>query len=425
MKRGAVFVVAAAVVLTLPLWANAAAGDLDSSFGSGGKVLTDFGASSFDVATAVALERNGSVVVAGTRGQEDNPDFAVARYQRDGTLDQSFGSGGKVLTGFGASSFDFGTDVAVQPSGKVVVAGGSSASGSPDFALVRYDQDGSLDPSFGSGGKVLTDFGAVDGARAVAIQPNGKIVAGGESGNTSAGGPGSFEFALARYNADGSLDSSFGSDGVVLTDFDLERIESIADLALQPNGKIIAVGTSSGEVTNDFVLARYNGDGSLDSTFGSGGKVRIHLSGTSFDEANAVALEPNGKIIVGGSFDNGFLLARFDRNGSLDPSFGSGGKVLTDLGPNPGQGFAVAVAPSGKIVQAGWSGPDFALFRFNRDGSLDLSFGSAGEVLTHFGTSDFDQAHAVALEPNGKIVAAGGSFSLDNGQFALARYLAR
>jgi uncharacterized delta-60 repeat protein len=339
----------------LAVSAQAAPGDLDLGFGSNGKVLTDFGSSSIDQALAVALQPDGKIVAAGGSGS----DFALARYNADGSLDSSFGSGGKVLTDFGSSSIDGARAVALQPDGRIVAAGTSRAGGSFDFALARYNADGSLDPGFGSGGKVLTDIGSssFDQALAIALQPDGKIVAAGNGG-----------FALARYNADGSLDSSFGSGGKVLTD---AGISNLAAIALQPDGKIVAAGESLAAGPLDFALARYNADGSLDSSFGSGGKVLTNLG--SLDGARAVVVQVNGKIVAAGY------------------SFAGGSR-------------------------------DFALVRYNADGSLDPGFGSGGKVLTDIGSSSFDAASAAVLQPDGKIVAA-GSIGLITSDFALVRYL--
>src|SRR6266536_426685 len=341
----------ALVTAVLPGAAVAAPGDLDPSFGSSGKVTTDFGGS--DAASAVAIQTDGRIVAAGRSGSGD---FALARYNVDGSLDPTFGSSGMVMTDFGGS--DAASAVAIQPDGRIVTAG---RSGSGDFALARYNADGSLDPSFGSGGKVTTDFGGFDLALGVALQSDAKIVAAGQGGS-------SFDFALARYNADGSLDTSFGSGGIVTTDFGFGSGFGGA-LAIQSDGKIVAAGRAG----SDFVVARYNGDCSPDASFGSGGIVTTDFGGLLFDAAFAVALQSNGKIVVAGSAlgtSADFALARYTTDGNLDASFGSGGKVTTDFG-----GFdvasGVALQADGKIIAAGQggSGSDFALARYQGDTS--------------------------------------------------------
>jgi uncharacterized delta-60 repeat protein len=226
------------VVLASP--AAAAGGELDTSFDDDGMVTTDFGG--LDEALGVAIQADGKIVAAG-RGTAVG-DFALARYNRDGSLDTSFDGDGKVTTDFG-SPFDVALGVAIQPDGRIVAAG--TAAGD-DFALARYNRDGTLDTSFDGDGKVTTDFGAMDAALgAPAIQPDGKIVA---AGYTTAGG----DFALARYNRDGSLDTSFDGDGKVTTDFG-SPFDVAAGVAMQPNGRIVAAGGDGG----DFALARYLG----------------------------------------------------------------------------------------------------------------------------------------------------------------------
>jgi uncharacterized delta-60 repeat protein len=302
--------------LTLVAGAGAAAGDLDSSFGLGGKVLTDFGSGSVDTANAVAVQPNGKIVAAGVSGTGGGEDFALARYNADGSLDSSFGLGGKVLTDFGSGSVDTANAVAVQPNGKIVAAGISGSGGLFDFALVRYNANGSLDPGFGADGKVLTGFGvgsSIDAANGVALQSNGKIVAAGSHFFTQLGGL--LSFALARYNSDGSLDAGFGSGGKVLT-----GVAGAANaVTLRPNGKIVAAGFSCLNLggpclPNDFALAGLNDDGSLDAGFGADGIVVTDLGGL-LDTANAVALEPNGKIVAAGVSDAGgtrdFALVRY------------------------------------------------------------------------------------------------------------------
>jgi uncharacterized delta-60 repeat protein len=271
--------------------------------------------------------------------------------------------------------FDLALGVAHQPDGKIVAAGQGGSDF--DFAVARYNPDGSLDPSFGSGGSVTTDFGGSEAATAVAIQADGKIVT---TGSTFSAGV--QKFALARYSATGSLDPSFGSGGTVTTDFGLGSGFGGA-LAVQSDGKIVAAGRAG----SDFVLARYNGDGSPDAGFGSGGNVTTDFGGVVFDAAFAVALQANGKIIVAGSAFSfpaaDFALARYNPDGSLDPSFGSGGKVTTDFGGFD-VAFGVALQPDGKIVAAGQggSGSDFALARYLGEPtaitvSVDIKPGSA------------------------------------------------
>lgn len=226
-------------------------GTLDPTFGSGGKLLTDFGGQ--EMAYGVRVQADGKIVAAGFSNTDGNHDFALARYDRDGTLDPTFGTGGKVLTDVsGAGSYDEARAVAVEPDGKILAAGSSDAGGSTDFAVVRYDGDGTLDPAFGAGGQVLTNFGGSDYAYAVAVQGDGKVVA---AGSSDAGG--STDFALVRYNNDGSLDGRFGGGGKVLTDVGGGSNDVALAVAVQADGKIMAAGVVSGLGWSDFALTRY------------------------------------------------------------------------------------------------------------------------------------------------------------------------
>lgn len=385
-----------------PVVAAAGAGDLDASFGQGGVVVTDFGGT--DVAAAVAIQPDGKLVVAGRSNAGGNTSFALARYHRNnGVLDPTFGNGGLVVTDFGATDQAFA--VAVQPDGKIVTAGRRGS----DSIVARYNQDGTPDAAFGTAGRVITNFGGTEQALALALYPDGKILIAGRTNNAS-----DFNLALARYQSAGILDPSFGSGGLVTTDF-AGGVDRAFALALQPDGKAVVVGDSDA----DFGLARYNLDGSLDTAFGSGGKVITTFGGT--DQASAVAVQGDGKIVVAGQTDTGvsidFALARYNPDGSLDAAFGSGGRVTTNFtGSSDDVASAVALQLDGKIVVAGGTDENFALARYNPAGSLDDTFGNAGTVTTNLGSDD--RIHAMALQPDGAIVVVGES----NDQFALARY---
>jgi uncharacterized delta-60 repeat protein len=289
-----------------------------------------------------------------------------------GDLDPSFGTGGTVITSFGGS--DVASAVVVQPDGKLVVAGRTNIAGNTVFALARYNPNGGLDPTFGTGGLVTTDFGSTDQALAVALQADGKIVTAGRRGS---------DVIVARYNANGSQDTLFGSNGRVITNFG--ATELALTLVLQPDGKIVVAGRTNKPAPNgnfDFALARYESAGTLDLTFGTAGLVTTDFGG-SVDRAFAMALQPDGKLVVVGDSDANFALARYNSDGSLDPSFGTGGKVITTFGGTD-QASAVILQPDGKIVVAGQTDTgvsiDFALARYMPNGSLDGAFGIGGRV---------------------------------------------
>jgi uncharacterized delta-60 repeat protein len=302
-----------------------------------------------------------------------------------GTLDSSFGTSGTVTTDFDSYSSLIG--LAIQPDGKVVIAGTSGS----DFALARYNPDGTLDTSFGTDGEVTTDFTTSDGANSLVLQPDGKIVVAGQAWDSTISG---HDFAVVRYNADGSLDTGFGTDGMVHTDFGGGSTAN--SIVLQPDGKMIVAGYAFSTSTNDdFALARYDTDGSLDSTFGDGGKLTTDFGGSwdhswfgSYDSANSVALQSDGKIVVAGeAFKNNgpnnyidMALARYDTDGSLDSTFGDGGKLIVDSGSSDAA-RELAVQADGKIIVAGIAvdgngAAGFVVASLNSDGTLNTGFGT-------------------------------------------------
>ena len=412
-------------------------GTLDASFSGDGKQTTDFGGS--DVVNGVALQPDGKIVTVGATsfgvsGFSSQGAFALARYNANGSPDLSFSGDGRQTSGFA----DGASGVALQSDGKIVAVGtddvpGDDADGG-DFALARYNPNGSLDPTFSGDGKQTTDFGPFDLASGVAIQANGKIVVVGDGGSGGAN-----DFALARYNANGSLDTTFSGDGKQTTDFGGtgEQSEGAAGVALQADGKIVVVGAGGAGadvVHHDFALARYNPNGSLDTGFSGDGKQTTDfggLGGFPGEGATGVAIQTNGKIVAvgatGGTNPNGndseFALARYNANGALDTSFSGDGKQTTEFGGDDAAG-GVALQAGGKIVVAGAGGlnSDFALARYDANGSLDPSFSGDGRQVTNFGGDD--RALGMALQGDGKIVAAGVGFGTDRtNDFAVARYL--
>lgn len=393
-------------------------GDLDTTFSATGRVTTAIGASS-DHGYDVALQSDGKIVVAGDSHNGSNYDFAVVRYNVDGTLDTTFNGTGKATTDFGGFD-DFGGSVALQSNGKIVVAGTSYTSSTAyRFALVRYNTNGSLDTTFNGTGIVTTTISGYDIGLSVVAQADGRIVVAGYSYNPNP------VFTLVRYNANGSLDTTFNGTGKVTT-----AIGGNSDVGqsvvVQGDGKIVVAGRSYG-FTNDFALVRYNANGSLDAGFGNGGKVTTAI-GDSDDRGHGVALQSDGKIVVvgisnGPNYDD-FALVRYNINGSLDTSFGVNGKVTTAIGSGNDQGFSVALQSDGKIVVAGASNSAIegsGLVRYNADGSLDLNFADAGKVTNCFG-SENEQAYNVAIQNDGKVVVTGYSSNGSNYDFAVARY---
>jgi uncharacterized delta-60 repeat protein len=288
-----------------------------------------------------------------------------------------------VVTDFNSAP-EFANCVAVQSDGKIVAVG--SANLPQDFALARYNPEGSLDPTFDDDGLVTTGIrDDIDYGEAVAIQSDGKIIVAG-----SAYGANYCDFALVRYNPDGSLDETFDGDGIVTTDFNQSLDLGFAVL-IQPDNKIVVAGTTHSINTSyEFAVARYNPEGSLDTTFSSDGKVTTGFTYTS-EIGHGVTLQPDGKLVVVGetsSGDNDFILARFNSNGTLDTSFDTDGKIVTDFFGRKDGGYAITTQPDGKIIAIGYANTttssDFALARYNTDESLDTSFGTDGLVTSVF-----------------------------------------
>jgi uncharacterized delta-60 repeat protein len=413
--------------LTLGGAALAAPGDLDSSFSSDGKVATNFTAGE-DEPFAIAIQPDGKILAGGGSplGRQTDAKFAIARYLPGGGLDATFSGDGQVTTNF-TSGNDWVNALVAQNDGTIVAVGGSRQSPRSNdvrFALARYNIGGGLDTSFGGDGTIVTNFTpGYDYVEDVAVQIDGKfVVAGGADG---AGG----RFALARYNADGSLDTTFSGDGKVTTNLNT-GFDDATGVAVQADGKIVAAGWTGPRTSNDyrFAVARYNPDGSLDSTFSGDGVASTDFTGGN-DYAWDMALQADEKIVaVGSAAGQGerFALARYNANGSLDTTFSGDGKVVQNLNTGSDVLTGVSVDASGRIVAAGWTGPRrslnyrFAVARYNPDGSLDSTFSGDGVTSTDF-TGGNDYAWDMALQEDEKIVAVGRAGG-QGGRFALARY---
>jgi len=391
-------------------------GDPDTTFGTGGRMVTDIsGAATLsgngDMVRSLLLQPDGKIVAAGTSyaGIANLDDFSLARYNANGSLDQAFGTGGRVMIDFGGD--DYLRGAVMQSDGKIIVAGASFIGCCGNLVLARFDTDGALDTTYGTDGIVVTDLGGNDSLTGIGIRADDKILLSAGNSNGS---------VLLQYNTDGTLDAAFGEEGVVSTAF-------LGYLTVQPDEKIVVAGTLC---CNDFGLARYKDDGSLDTTFGAAG---IAITDFGYDDnVQALALAPDGKIVVAGwslSDRYTFALARYQTDGTSDANFGGSGRILTDFAGLSGTSVnAVAVQPDGKIVAAGQISyinsadklTDFALARYNTDGTLDATFGTGGLATTDFNNGS-DRAYALAIQSDGKIVAAGST----NTDFALARYLSQ
>lgn len=386
-----------------PVWS--ASGDLDATFGSGGQATLRFSTATgdSDVVAAVVAQPDGKLVIGGVKG---GGQMLLARLNADGSLDAAFGTGGSTAPINGVL-----TGMARQLDGKLVAVGNAAFVG---VVTARYNTDGLLDTSgFGAPSAVVTTQlpGSSGSATGVAIAPDSKIVVTGLTYDTTAGG---WDVALMRLNPDGGLDGTFGIGGKVTTDVG-GRDDAAFAVAVQPDLKVVVAGHAFNGFANgyDIVVVRYNANGSLDGGFGTGGKVMTDL-GTRDDRAFGLVVQPDGSLVVAGQtfgFDLlDIVLVRYGASGAVDTTFGSAGKAVLAVSAGHDAARGLTRQADGKLVVAGYAAvgtsSDFAVARFNPDGSADAGFGTGGKVVTAAG-SQGDQAAAVALQPNGKIVAAG------------------
>ncbi len=426
MKKNITLIMTALILnafFAFPLTSSAQApGSLDLTFDTDGKVTTAIGTSN-DEGRSVAIQSDGKIVVAGQSYNGTNYDFAVVRYNANGSLDNTFDTDGKVTTAIGTGN-DAGRSVAIQSDGKIVVVGSSVNGSYANYAVVRYNTNGSLDNTFDTDGKVTTAVGAYgDEGYGIVIQNDSKIVVAGTSSTGAAEA-----FSLIRYNANGSLDNTFDTDGKVTTPTGFNSNLYGRALAIQSDGKILVAGFMQDLSIFDFALIRYNTNGSLDITFDTDGIVTTDI-GNFWEEGHSIAIQSDGKILVAGESENAFnyefALVRYNTNGSLDNSFDTDGIVTTSVGSGDDEAYDLAIQSDGKILVVGGSSNgsnyDFGLARYNINGSLDNTFDTDGKVTTSIGTA-FDHAYSVAIQSDGKIVVAGQSQNGANFNIALARY---
>jgi uncharacterized delta-60 repeat protein len=380
-----------------------ASGDLDTSFAGSGKKTISFGG--VDSANVVLVQPNGRIVVAGDGGLP--PAFCVARLRSNGLLDTTFGSNGKRVIRFGGEQ-EGAFGAALQPDGKIVLVGDS------DFrvAVARLKPNGSLDATFSGDGRKTFSWGPIGRATDVLVLPNGKLLVGGFSG------PETGNVQVARLNANGALDTTFGTGGIATADFGGDDF-GLA-MARQANGRILIAGlsrpTEIGAGTGGAIVARLRAGGALDPDFDGDGRLMFGTRSLS-----AVLVQPDRRIVVAGNADNlqTMTVNRLRPNGSPDTTFDGDGKVTIDFGPLSDLANDAVLQPDGKIVVVGSSVGGVAIARLNPNGSPDATFGAAGKAIVGFGAATFGKA--VALQPNGRIVVAGQRTG--NDVFAIARLL--
>ena len=378
-------------------------------------------------AYSVALSTTGKIVVAGYSLSNPTNDFALARLNVDGSLDTSFGKGGKVTTDFNSGD-DIARSVVIQSDGKIVVAGYSDLhknNGDYDFAVARYNTNGTLDSTFGTGGKVTIPIGnslwGGDYAYKVGLGSDGSIIVSGSCATLSGSNTKSRDFAIAKLNSNGSLDSTFSADGIATTTVGNADDQGLSNY-VYPDGKILVGGWSESYVNGisrlDYSMVRFNADGNLDSSFGNLGKIPETV-GTNPGMGWSMAVQSDGKIIQAGT---GYNIQRYNTDGTIDTSFGNSGSVAPI--DNTGYASALLCDAEGKILVGGGTAADgfssygdFFFARFNADGSLDTTFNQTGSLKIDF-DGGRDYLFDMKLRSDGVIVAAG--FTEKNNKVDLA-----
>ena len=390
---------------------------LDPTFGGDGTVTVDTGFD--DRGRAVAVQPDGKIVIAG----KSNNDSLMIRLLANGVKDPAFGTGGIVRTDIGGGN-DEGKALAIETDGSIVLAGINTVGNDGKFSLARYTDQGVLDPAFSTDGVTTAAFGpGNDEGKAVEIQADGMIVMAGQA-KTGSG----HDFALARFDGSGQPDATFGVGGTVTSDFGGVDQEGNS-VRQQADGKLVVAGYSGNAPNEDFAVVRYLANGMLDTSFGAAGIAKTAI-GPGTDLGFAVAIQSDQRIVVAGTSVVGgktqFTVVRYQSSGSLDGTFGRGGIVTTEIGASD-ECTAITLQRDGRIVLAGTTGngttTDFVVVRYNRDGSLDTSFGGSGMVTVPIVALD-DGAYAVALQPDGNIVVVGEADNSSNHDLAVARLLA-
>ncbi len=399
-----VFAVTLVATIGAAVQPSSAVEDLDPSFDGDGQRTIDLDLHGFDRTSAVLVQPDGKILIV---GQSNETDFSVLRLSSSGSNDTSFDGDGEVGVNFGGT--DFGSDLALQPNGKIVVVG---QAGSPSaIGVARLSSSGQPDNSFdGDGQRTLAEG---DSARAVVVQPDGKIVMVGAGKFNN-----QFDMRIQRLNVDGS------DDWTVPVNFG--GFESAADVALQPDGKIVVAGDVPGTPYGDWAVVRLTPAGQLDPTFAPGGadgdgKRTIDHGGE--EKAGGLVIQPDGKIVIAG-IGNGssdFAFHRINSDGSNDTSFDGDGAIGIDFGSTATL-EGLALQPDGKLVAVGSvpaNDSDLGLMRLMPDGSPDASFGPGGKRTIDFGGAD--SGEAVAMQPDGKMVAVGSTPGTGGSDVAVAR----
>ncbi len=397
-------------------------GTLDANFGSGGKVTTVMGVNDYGTLNALAQQSDGKIIAVGSGFNTISSTFNVKtiRYQTNGALDNTFGVGGIASFTVGTGDQESGSATVIQPDGKILVAGYTYYWADLDFFVLRLKANGTLDSTFGLNGITIKDLNSNEFVNSIALLSNGKIIIAGSAGNGT-----DQDMAVMRFNSDGKTDTTFGSKGKVTFSAAASSDDIATCMKIQTDSKIVLGGYtySSLNGSTKMVLARLDSNGILDNAFGTGGKV-ISSYNSGGDGIMAMELQSNGSILVGGNSKRtsmDMILSRYTSSGLLDNTFGNAGLVYSSFGLKDEQTAALQIQADGKILLAGTTDSstiDYALLRFSSNGLPDVAFGNNGKVATDFANSE-DVANAMLLQADGKALLAG--YSKTN--FALTRYI--
>ncbi|HNW88380.1 MAG TPA: T9SS type A sorting domain-containing protein [Bacteroidales bacterium] len=418
-------------LLVRPEFSYSQAGNLDSSFGDGGKVISEIGTKD-DYAFYSAIAADGSIISCGFYMQNNMADGFLIKYSANGIIDSTFGNNGIVKCNYFTEANNIAV-LAFQTNGKIVAAGKISS----DIMILRYEANGTPDSSFGNNGLVRTHIMTDQNATGLEILPGGKILISAAIYNGT-----NQDFGIIRYNTDGTFDTSFGNNGTVVSDL-TNTWELNSSMKLQADGKIVMAGRvySAAYDQSKCIIARYEADGALDISFGNNGKVITDVGPASYGVFNNLAIQADGKIIAvgytiedtgGGLYDNKNLTVRYNANGAPDSSFGTNGIVLTEVAGGGDIAWSVAIQADGKILVGGYTSHGFpswesyfSLIRYDINGVLDPDLFMAGMVLTYFSDNETNAAYDIKIQSDGKILLTGmtAQDSTDAKNVALARFI--
>ncbi|MBI5538519.1 MAG: T9SS type A sorting domain-containing protein [Bacteroidia bacterium] len=401
------------------------AGSPDLTFAGTGYVSTSIGTVN-SMSYGLVVQNDGKTITAGNSVFNGYSAITLVRYLTNGSLDNSFGNNGTVITQTGISSS--ASSIVLQNDNKIIAVGRTLINDTTfNFTAIRYNTDGTIDNTFGTAGIAFINVENSAQAYNIAIQTTGKIIISGYSNFNSNTG-----ISLVRLNANGTPDNSFGTSGISIHHFaESPDVEAWA-MALDANDNIITTGMITDEILgrNKIAVVKFNSDGSLDTGFGTSGITKTSLSNTTDDFGNAIDIQTDGKIVIAGTSNNTAVIARYNVNGSLDSSFGTGGIIQTNFDiAQPAEAYGITVQTDGKIVAVGVSGPNaqntngnFGLLRLNNDGTFDNTFGNNGKAITDISNGYNDVAFCVKEHTDGKLIVSGISRENNHYTFAAARY---